>query len=83
MGESKGRREKRIALTLTQGEYERLVAFAKVTGKLPAVAARNIMNEYLDAHAHNIHEAERAAATYHAALRNLNTRSISLFGEVE
>lgn len=81
MGESKGRREKRIALTLTTGDYNRLVTFAKVTGKLPAVAARNILIEYLDSHAQDIDEAQKAAATYQAALKNLNAHTISLFSE--
>ena len=77
MGESK----KRIALTMTIGDYNRLVTFANVTGKPPAVAARNILIEYLDNHAQDIDEAQKAAATYHAALKNLNTRAISLFAE--
>ena len=81
MGESQGRREKRIALTLTIGDYNRLVTFANVTGKPPAVAARNILIEYLDTHEKDIDEAQRAAANYHAALKNLNTRAISLFTE--
>ena len=81
MGESQGRREKRIALTMTIGDYNRLVTFAKVTGKPPAVAARNILIEYLDTHAQDIDAATRAAANYQAALKNLNTRTVSLFSE--
>ena len=81
MGESQGRREKRIAITLTFGDYNRLVTFANVTGKPPAVAARNVLISYLDAHEKDIQEAQRAAANYHAALKNLNARAISLFAE--
>lgn len=66
---------------MTQGDYDRLVALAKVTGKLPAVVVRNIVIEYLDAHAKDIDEAQKAAATYQAALQSLNTRTFSLFEE--
>lgn len=78
-----GEQKKRIGLTLNQTDYDRLVIFSKVTGKLPAVAVRNILVEYLDNHAKDIDEAQKAAANYHAALQNLKTGCISLFEDSE
>lgn len=78
-----GEQKKRIALTMTQADYDRLVIFAKVTGKLPAVAARNILIEYLDIHAKDIDAVKQAADNYHSALQHLNTGYISLFEDSE
>lgn len=70
---------RRMALTLKPTDYDRLVTLAKVTGKLPAVAAREILIRYLDRHSADVEEAQKAAAQYQVALQALNAKQISLF----
>ena len=71
MKETKNRRQRRLALALTQEDYDRLEVLAKVTGSLPAVVVRNVLVEYLDTHADEISEAQKAIAIYQSAIQNL------------
>ncbi len=77
----KERREKRVAISLTQDLHTRLVSLAKITGKPPAVVVREILTDYLDTRAEEITEAQKAAEAYHTSLKNLRYRQPSLFSE--
>ena len=75
---------RRFALTFTPKNYERLARLARATGKVPAVCARDIIVNYLDACADDLAELEEAAANYKRRLERLNARgTISLFPEWE
>ena len=75
------RREKRVAISLTTNLHTRLVSLSKITGKPPAVVARDILTDYLDTRAEEIAEAQKAAEAYHASLKKLRYRQPSLFSE--
>lgn len=78
------RNTRKMAVQFTPTNYERLAKFARVTGKSPAAAAREIILEYLDTHEGDVAELEKAAAAYKTALKALNARgTISLFPELE
>lgn len=75
------RKDKRVALALTAEINERLITLAKVEGKPPAVVAREIVTDYLLSHANEISEAQKAADAYHASLKKIQDRRISLFDD--
>ena len=77
--EAKEKRTRRFAIALTPSDYERIVVLAKVTGKLPAQAVRDVVVQYLDRHAADIEEAIRANEELKKAMTNLNARQMSLF----
>ena len=77
----KDRRTNRLMLSLTADEHNQLDTLAKVIGKPPAVVVREILTDFLSTRSKEIAEANRAAAAYHASIKNLNVRQTSLFTE--
>ena len=77
------RNSRRMAIQFKPRDYERLATFARVTGTLPAVAARDIILQYLDARQDDVAELEKATNAYHAALKKFGNGTISLFPEYD
>ena len=73
---------RRMAIQFKPRDYERLARFSRVTGRLPAVVARTVILDFLDAHEDEVAELEKAVAAYQSAFKNLKDRNaISLFPE--
>ena len=81
--DEKDRRTNRLMLSLTDDEHNQLWTLAKVIGKPPAVVVREILTDFLSTRSKEIAEANRAAAAYHASIKNLHVRQTSLFAQEE
>lgn len=73
---------RKIAVGFKPSDYAKLEVLAKVTGKPPAVCARDIIVGFLDANADNVIKAQELESKYNNVMAVLNGKGqISLFDD--
>lgn len=70
----KPKKEKRVALSLSSELNSNLVILARLEGLPPAVLARKILSEYLDARADVIEMAKKADNDYQYSLEKIRNQ---------
>jgi len=67
--------DKRLGVSLDASLHTALLTLARLEGKPPAVKARQILAEYLDARADIIAQAQKADDDYQRALADIRDRN--------